>query len=73
MHMNENEFRDYLNSIQDDFGFYGAKPYIYTNGKNHYEEGFRWFIMHWKSEEKAKKFCPDGFQCETYKTIYQWQ
>ncbi len=34
-----------IKKIEDDFGFSGAKPYIYTKGE-------QWFILHWKNGPK---------------------
>lgn len=48
----------------DDFGLSGAIPYIYTSGCS-------WFILHWKSEQKAIANCPNGYSCNLYRTTKQ--
>ena len=54
--------------FNDDFGFYGAIPYIYTKKEN---DKFSWFIMHWKSEQKAIENCPEGYTVTRYTTTEQ--
>ena len=48
----------------DDFGLRGAIPYIYIQGRY-------WFIAHWKTEEKAKNNCPEGYSCNKSTTVAQ--
>ena len=49
-----------IQKIEDEFGFRGAKPYIYTKGKH-------WFILHWKNEPKEV----EGYSVNPYKTVEQ--
>ena len=49
-----------IKKIEDDFGFRGAKSYIYTKGN-------RWFILHWKNEPKEV----EGYSVNPYITVEQ--
>lgn len=49
-----------IEAIEDEFGFRGAKPYIYTKGK-------KWFILHWKSEPAEVV----GYSVNAYKSVLQ--
>lgn len=48
-----------IKKIEDDFGFSGAKPYIYI--------GKQWFILHWKNGPKEV----EGYSVNPYKTVTQ--
>ena len=50
----------------------GKKPYIYTNNKNPYEEGFRWYIEWFSNPEDAVKECEEGWKVELYTTTKQY-
>lgn len=54
--------------FNDDFGLRGAIPYIYTKKDNN---KFNWFIMHWKTEQRAKDNCPQGYTVNRYTTTQQ--
>ena len=43
----------------DEYSRFGARPYIYRKGK-------RWLIKWWRSEEKAKAHCLDGWTVKKY-------
>ena len=49
-----------IQKIEDEFGFRGVKPYIYTKGK-------QWFILHWNNEPKEV----EGYSVNPYKTVAQ--
>lgn len=52
--------RDEIRNINDDYGFRGAIPYIYTNGHN-------WFILWWKDTPIQLA----GWSCNKYVTTNQ--
>lgn len=51
-------------SLNDDFGLSGAVAYIYTKGSN-------WFILHYRTEQKAIANCPEGYSVNEYRTTTQ--